>query len=84
MNAEVPIPESKALALPEESILAFEGKHYIFEVLDKNSFRMTTVEIGNTGDGWIEIVNGNQLSGKKIAQKGAYTLLMALKNTAED
>lgn len=84
MNAEVPIPEIKALALPEESVVTFEGKHYVFEVLEKNSFRMTAVEIGSSGDGWIEIVNENQLSGKKIAQKGAYTLLMALKNKAED
>lgn len=84
MNAEVPIPEIKALALPEESVVTFEGKHYVFEVLEKNSFRMTAVEIGSSGDGWIEIVNGNHLSGKKIAQKGAYTLLMALKNKAED
>lgn len=84
MNAEVSIPEIKALALPEESVVTFEGKHYVFEVLEKNSFRMTAVEIGSSGDGWIEIVNGNHLSGKKIAQKGAYTLLMALKNKAED
>lgn len=84
MNAEVPIPEIKALAIPEESVVTFEGKHYVFEVLEKNSFRMTAVEIGSSGDGWIEIVNENQLSGKKIAQKGAYTLLMALKNKAED
>ena len=84
MNAEVPIPEIKALALPEESVVTFEGKHYVFEVLEKNSFRMTAVEVGTSGDGWTEIVNGNQLIGKKIAQKGAYTLLMGLKNKAED
>lgn len=84
MNAEVPILESNTLAFPEESIVTFEGKSYVFEVSDKNSFTMTPVEIGTSGDGWIEIVNGERLSGKKIAQKGAYTLLMALKNTAED
>ena len=84
MNAEVPIPEIKALALPEECVVTFEGKHYVFEVLEKNSFRMTAVEVGTSGDGWTEIVNGNQLIGKKIAQKGAYTLLMGLKNKAED
>lgn len=84
MNAEVPIPEIKALALPEESVVIYEGRHYVFEVLDKNSFRMTSVEIGSYGDGWIEIVNGNPLGGKKIAREGAYSLLMALKNTVED
>lgn len=84
MNAEVLIPEIKALALPEESVVTFEGKHYVFEVLENNGFRMTAVEVGTSGDGWTEIVNGNQLIGKKIAQKGAYTLLMGLKNKTED
>lgn len=84
MNAEILIPESKALVLPEESIVTFEGKNYVFEVLDKNTFKMTAVETGSTGDGWVEIINGSQLNGKNISQKGAYMLLMALKNKAEN
>lgn len=84
MNADMEIPESSTWALPEESIVSFEGKQYVFEMLDKNRFRMIAVQTGNTGNGWIEIINGNQLNNKKIAQKGAYTLLMALKNKAEE
>ena len=84
MNADLEIPESSTWALPEESIVSFEGKHYVFEMLDKNRFRMITVQTGNTGNGWTEIINENQLNNKNIAQKGAYTLLMALKNKAEE
>ncbi|MGV3704783.1 MAG: efflux RND transporter periplasmic adaptor subunit [Arcticibacter sp.] len=84
MNAEIRIPESKAPALPEESIVSFEGDNYVFEVLDKRTFRMKAVETGNTGDGWVEILSGAEPGRKKIVSKGAYTLLMALKNTAED
>ncbi|MFH6967187.1 efflux RND transporter periplasmic adaptor subunit [Flavobacterium sp. FlaQc-28] len=84
MNAEIEIPESRTWALPEESIVSFEGKQYVFEMLDKNKFRIITVKTGNTGNGWIEIIDGDQLNNKNIAQKGAYTLLMALKNKAEE
>lgn len=84
MNADIEIPENNALALPEECVVDFEGKKYVFEILDKNRFKMIPVQIGNSGDGWIEIIGGNELGNKKIAQKGAYTLLMALKNKAEE
>lgn len=84
MNAEITIPENKTMALPQESILSFEGKKYIFEILDKNKFQMLEIQTGNSGGGWVEIINGDKLSGKNIAHKGAYTLLMSLKNTAEE
>lgn len=84
MNADVEIPESSTWALPEESIVSFEGKQYVFEILDRNRFKMISVQTGNTGNRWIEIINDNQLNNKNIAQKGAYTLLMALKNKAEE
>lgn len=85
MNAEILIPENQTLALPEESILSFQGKKYVFEILDAHNFQLIEIETGNTSsDGWVEVINAEQLTQKKIAQKGAYTLLMALKNTSED
>ena len=84
MNADIEIPENNALALPEECVVAFEGKKYVFEIQDKNRFKMIPVQTGNSGDGWIEIVNSHELSNKNIAQQGAYTLLMSLKNKAEE
>jgi len=84
MNAEIEIPESRAWVLPEESVVSFEGKQYVFEILDKNRFKMIAIQTGNTGNGWVAIMNGDELKSKNIAQKGAYTLLMALKNKAEE
>ncbi|GAB3422187.1 efflux RND transporter periplasmic adaptor subunit [Niabella aquatica] len=84
MNAEIEIPESRAWVLPEESVVSFEGKQYVFEILDKNRFKMIAIQTGNTGNGWVAIINGDELKSKSIAQKGAYTLLMALKNKAEE
>ncbi|MFD2555171.1 efflux RND transporter periplasmic adaptor subunit [Sphingobacterium tabacisoli] len=84
MNADVVIPESTAFALPEESVVDFEGGKYVFEIIDKNKFKMRSVQCGEQGDGWISITNSEQLDKKKIAVQGAYTLLMALKNKGEE
>lgn len=84
MNAELEIPDTQTPALPEESIVAFEGKEYVFKIGKKNRFEMTVVHTGATGNGWTEITNSQALGGAKIVQSGAYTLLMALKNKAEE
>lgn len=82
MNAEIVIPATKTMAIPEESVVSFEGQTFVFEILDQNNFKMIEVQTKNAGDGWIEIEN--ELKDKKIAQEGAYTLLMALKNQGEE
>lgn len=84
MNVEIPVPESATWTLPEESVVMFEGKFYAFEIVGKNTFKMVAIETGKRGNGWIEITNIGQLKDKKIAEGGAYTLLMALKNKAEE
>lgn len=84
MNAEIIVPENKTRALPEESVVSFEGKDYVFEILDSNTFEMIEVQVGNSGNGWLEIKNATTLQDKKIAEKGAYALLMALKNKGEE
>lgn len=84
MNAEVVIPEQQAMALPEECVVDFEGGKYVFEIVDKNTFKMLAVECGEVGNGWVPIVNSDLLRNKNVVEKGAYTLLMALKNEGED
>lgn len=84
LNAEIEIPDNRAPALPSECILSFEGGEYIFEILGNNRFGILSVQTGPTGNGWTEIKNPEQLKDKKIVQSGAYTLLMALKNKAEE
>ena len=44
---------------------------------------MREVETGTQEKGFIEIKNSTAFSGKQIVTKGAYTLLMTLKNKAE-
>jgi cobalt-zinc-cadmium efflux system membrane fusion protein len=73
MNAEIETKSDKTLALPENAIVNYEGKQYIFTEVGKSQFEM------------IEVIPGlKEFSNKKIAIQGAYTLLMSLKNKSEE
>lgn len=84
MNAEIDVPDNKAPALPEECVLSFEGGNFVFKSLGQNRFEMVSVQVGTSGNGWIEIKNPEKLEGQKIVREGAYTMLMALKNEIDD
>lgn len=82
MNAEVETETSFANALPEECIVHFEGKDYVFAEEKKQTYRFMPVIPGESENGFIKILNSQDFTGKKIVTKNAYTLLMKLKNTA--
>jgi len=84
VNAEVGVINKNAWVLPQEAIVGFEGKNYIFERLQNHTYRMLPVEITTTEKEWVEIKNSSSLQNKKLVRKGAYSLLMALKNKPEE
>lgn len=84
MNAEIEVKSNDALTLPKDAVVNFEGKEYIFVVVNKNQFQMTEVKTGNSENGFIEILDNEQLTKNSIVTKGAYTLLMKLKNKADE
>jgi cobalt-zinc-cadmium efflux system membrane fusion protein len=84
MNAEVALKNNLQNVLPDEAIVNFEGKEYLFENTGKNKFEMIEIETGITENGFTEIISKADLSGKTIVTKGAYTLLMSLKNKEEE
>ncbi|SHM39189.1 membrane fusion protein, cobalt-zinc-cadmium efflux system [Chryseobacterium carnipullorum] len=83
INAEVSISGRNTLGLPNESVVSFENKNYVFEDLGKASYKMIPVNVGISDDQFTEILKAEFLKDKKIVQKGAYSLLMMLKNKAE-
>ena len=83
MNADIEVSGTNANALPDDAIVQFENKQYIFTVKDKNHFIMQEVVTGFSDNGYTEIKQADKLSGQTIAVKGAYSLLMALKNKEE-
>ena len=83
INGEVSVNSRYTLGLPSESVVSFENKNYIFEDLGNKKYKMIPVNIGIYDDKFTEILKADHLKDKKIVQKGAYSLLMLLKNKAE-
>ncbi|SMC56778.1 efflux RND transporter periplasmic adaptor subunit [Pedobacter africanus] len=81
MNAEIQLDNNQEKVLPDDAIVGFENKDYVFVQEGNSSFRMTPVKKGQSENGLTVV--GDGLEGKRIVTTGAYSLLMKLKNTAE-
>jgi len=84
MNATIEVKSNEALTLPEDAIVNFEGNTYAFIAVAKNKFQMAEVKIGNRENGYVEISNAEPFQNSSLVTKGAYTLLMMLKNKADE
>lgn len=84
MNAEIEIKSHDAQSINEEAIVNFEGGDYLFVKKSGKEFEMIPVETGVKENNFIEIVNSEKFMNREIVTKGAYTLLMALKNKSEE
>ncbi|MBW7867258.1 MAG: efflux RND transporter periplasmic adaptor subunit [Brumimicrobium sp.] len=84
MNAIIELSGGNAVVLPIDAIVRFENKNYVFIEKGNRQFEMTEVQIGNTENGFTEIVDTESLTNKNIVVNGAYNLLMVLKNTDEE
>ena len=75
-----------AVAVPEQAIVRYEGKEYVFVTKNSKQFVMTPVQTGTVENGFIELLPsaGRDWLNTTIAVKGAYSLLGSLKNKAVD
>ncbi|MEQ9414092.1 MAG: efflux RND transporter periplasmic adaptor subunit, partial [Cyclobacteriaceae bacterium] len=83
MNAEIEIKSNNVYALPDQAIVRFENKQYIFIAENDQRFAIQDVETGDAENGFTEIRSGEKLVGKNIVVEGAYNLLMMMKNKEE-
>ena len=74
----------KAKVLPVEAVIRFGNVEFVFVELEKNKFEMLKVQTGISENGSVEILNSDFLENKNIVLKGAYSLLMKLKNQEEE
>lgn len=81
INATVELNNANITAVPEDAVVKWENKNYVFTVEKNNQFRMLPVETGGSNNGYIEIKS--DLAASKIVTKNAYTLLMKMKNSGE-
>lgn len=93
VTAMVETGNSLVEALPDEAIVSFDDKNYIFISKGKrtedtkvvNDFLMVEIKKGKSAGGYTEVVfpEGFDKNAKNIVVKGAYALLAALKNAGE-
>jgi cobalt-zinc-cadmium efflux system membrane fusion protein len=86
MNAEIKVKNKQAMTLPNDAIVRFEGKQFVFvQQKNRNEFEMVEVKLGDSENGFTEIVNQkNNLESESFVTKGAYSILMLMKNIAEE
>lgn len=82
MNADIEIKSQKSSVLPSDAIVSYENKNYIFIKKQNKQFEMKEVKIGNTENGFTEILL-DAYNKENIVIKGAYVLLMKMKNVEE-
>lgn len=84
MNAIIQTGARSVKSLPEEAVQRFDGTVFVFVANGKNTYKTVPVSIGDTENGRVEILNAAELEGLSVVTKGAYSLLMKLKNTNDE
>ena len=84
MNAEVEVNAEEGFVISDDAIVTWEDRPYIFEEVKPLTYKMFPVTMGNSENGYTELLNFDAKNrNKKFVIKGAYPLLMALKNVEE-
>ncbi len=86
MNAEVEVSTHNAFVIHNDGLVRFEGKQYVFTQAGANSFEIQEVTTQNTENGFTQITfaDSTDMRNKTFVTKGAYTLLMKMKNMQEE
>ncbi|MFZ4412523.1 MAG: efflux RND transporter periplasmic adaptor subunit [Bacteroidales bacterium] len=93
VNAIISTKDDAVTALPDEAVLSFEDKNYIFIFFEKKKegdkfvslYKLVEVKKGISDDGFTEVVLPKDFDKikSKIVIKGAYNLLSAMKNAGD-
>ncbi len=88
LSAYIDVKANTSNTLPNNAIVDFEGKSYVF-LLDKkvnNNYTFTRVKIEKTGEenGFTAFTSTQDLSNKEIVTEGAYKLLSAMQSGEEE
>ena len=84
INGEVAVSNNKALTVPEDALVRWENKFYIFTAHGNGKFEMVNVTPGVINAGKQQIQAPGINDSTKLVTKNAYALLMKIKNTEKD
>ncbi|GAB2813905.1 efflux RND transporter periplasmic adaptor subunit [Ferruginibacter profundus] len=84
LNAEIELTNNAAVTVPEDGVVRFGDKQYVFLQKTTTQFEMVPVKTGNAGNGMIEIITElPDFSTANIVIKNAYAVLMKMQNKSE-
>ncbi|MEN9339783.1 MAG: hypothetical protein RIQ62_1095 [Bacteroidota bacterium] len=86
MNAQVEVATDDAYVIPNDGIVRFEGKEYVYIESANRKYEMIEVLTKNAENGYTQIsfADNKDRAANTFVTKGAYSLLMKLKNTEEE
>lgn len=84
MNAEIELNAQNATVLPSDAVVRYGNKQYVFISKGNYAFEMIEVATGSEEEAYTAVSIPDQLANQSFVIKGAYNLLMALKNKSED
>ncbi|MBU6157541.1 MAG: efflux RND transporter periplasmic adaptor subunit [Bacteroidetes bacterium] len=84
MNADIDIKAKLVNTLPDDAFVRYENKDFLFIQTDPKTFSMVEVQKGNSENGYTELYKPDEFRNKTFVTKGAYNLLMTLKNSSEE
>lgn len=82
ISADLSIEEAEVLTVPEDAVVTWANKHFIFQTKGQGEFEMIPVETGKASNGFIEIQD--DIRNVQLVTRNAYSLLMQLKGGGED
>lgn len=85
LNAEIETTNTAAVTVPEDAVVRFGDKQYLFVQRTTTQFEMMEVKPGTAAGGKTAIASGiTNFTEQTVVTKNAYALLMKLKNAAEE
>jgi membrane fusion protein, heavy metal efflux system len=85
LNADIAITSASAMTVPNDAIVHFENKEYVFLAKDDHHFEMVEAKIGLVEKGFSQLtLADNSTKQPNIVTKNAYTILAKMKNVAEE
>ncbi|HTE27008.1 efflux RND transporter periplasmic adaptor subunit [Flavitalea sp.] len=84
LNAKIHLTVTNALTVPEEAVVRYGNKEYVFQEQSKTDFKLVPVQTGLRQNGHVQLIDSaNTFSQKPIIVKNAYSILSKMKNTGD-
>lgn len=87
LRAEVGVDVHEAIAVPEDAVVRWENRNFVFIEQTAGAFDMQEVELGASADGFVQVSPMRadlDLTQARVVLRNAYTLLMKMKNAMEE